>query len=107
MEARTTLRSAYRCDTGLLIREVLEAREAMWARTARWPCVLRVHPLDGRALTMAEIGEFGPVISIRIDDMRPYFRDMAMLEDSRLPPGIARLEICDGCMRQFPTCEHG
>lgn len=98
MQSRTTAQSAYRCDTELLIREILDACEALWAATARRPCTLLAHRLDEQALITAPIGRFGPVISIRYGDGQVFFREMAVHHDAGLPPGIARLEICDGCM---------
>jgi hypothetical protein len=106
MQCRTTAKSAYRCDTDLLIREVLEAAHGLYARTAREPCRLFVHPLDGRALIMAPIGTWGPVVGIDADS-RPRFRNMAMFYDPEMQPGMARVEICDGCLSMWRDCEHG
>lgn len=105
VECRTTAESAYRCDTDLLIREVLEAAHGLYARIARVPCRLFVHPLDGRALTMAPIGTWGPVVGIDADS-RPRFRNMAMFYEPEMQPGMARVEICDGCLSMWRDCEH-
>lgn len=105
MQARTTTQSAYRCDTDLLIREVLQAAQELFARTAREPCSLLVHPLDGHALITSPIGKYGPLVYIGPDG-RPRFRNMVIFHDRGLPPGMARVEVCDGCLSMWRDCEH-
>lgn len=105
MQARTTTQSAYRCDTDLLIREVLQAAEELFARTAREACTVIVHPLDGHALITTPIGKYGPLVYIGPDG-RPRFRNMVILHDHGLPPGMARVEVCDGCLSMWRSCEN-
>lgn len=105
MQTRATSRSAYRCDTDLLIREILEAAEELWARTARRACRVLVHPVDGRFLITAPIGKWGPIISIDADS-RPRFQNMVMFYDPEIQPGMARVEICDGCLSMWRDCEN-
>lgn len=105
MQSRATVKSAYRCDTDVLIREVLEAAHDLYARTAREACRVLVHPLDEQALIMAPIGRWGPIIGIGTDG-RPRFRNMVMFHDPELLPGMARVEICDGCLSMWRACEN-
>lgn len=106
MHTLTTAKSAYRCDTDLLTREILQAAEELFARTAREACRVIVHPLDGRALITAPIGPYGPVVYIG-GDGRQRVRGMVVFYEPALPPGTARVEVCDGCLSMWRECENG
>jgi hypothetical protein len=105
MYAHATSKSAYACDTDLLIREVLAAREELFKRTARRPCRVLLHPLDCEFLITTPIGRYGPVVGIDADGRRWFF-EMAMFTDLATTPGMARVEISDGCLSYWRSCEH-
>lgn len=105
MQTQITTKSAYRCDTDLLIREVLVAREELFAHTARRACRVLVHPLDLDALIVAPIGTYGPVVGIGPDG-RPRLLELVMFTDPAIHPGMAQVEICDGCLSYWRSCEH-